>query len=176
MRIVAGKLKGRTLNEFSKIGVRPTGDKARESLFNILAFDIVGSSFLDLFAGTGAIGIEAFSRGASKVVLNDSSRESVKLIKKNLEKLKVSEIIVTERDAKVSLGSYKEQFDFIFSDPPYNSGLNETVVEKALGALKRGGKLIIEDEKSFDEEPPKGLVKTDERKYGRTVFTFFVKE
>lgn len=176
MRIVAGKYKGRTLNEFSKIGVRPTGDKARESLFNILSFDIAGSSFLDLFAGTGAVGIEAYSRGADKVILNDSSRDSVKLIKSNLEKLKITEIAVTERTATTLLDCYKGEFDFIFSDPPYNSGLNDMVVAKAVGALSSGGKLIIEDEIPYSGEIPAGLIKTDERKYGRTVFTFFTKE
>ena len=176
MRIVAGKYKGRTLNEFSKIGVRPTGDKARESLFNILAFEIAGSSFLDLFAGTGAVGIEAISRGAERVVLNDSSRESIKLIKQNLLKLNENSAQVLERDAISLLAYYNNEFDYIFSDPPYGSNLNEKVVQNSVNALKSGGKLIIEDEVPYSGEVPVGLKITDQRKYGRAIFTFFTKE
>ena len=85
MRIVGGIYKGRVLCPFEKIGVRPTSDMARESLFNILQTRILGAKFLDLFAGTGAVGIEALSRGAKEVTLNDFGKESVALIKKNLE-------------------------------------------------------------------------------------------
>ena len=124
MRIIAGSLKGRVLLEFSKIGVRPTSDMARESLFNILQNDIYGAKFLDLFSGTGAVGIEAYSRGASEVVLNDNSRESITLIKKNLEKLGISgKIKVTSFDAISYLKTSNDKFDIIFVDPPYASGL-----------------------------------------------------
>ena len=91
MRIIGGIFRGRVLAEFDRIGVRPTSDKAREALFNIIQFKTSGALFLDLFSGTGAVGIEALSRGARGVVFNDSSRESIKLIKSNLAKLKIAE-------------------------------------------------------------------------------------
>ena len=83
MRIIAGKYKGRTLFEFKGYDIRPTSDRARESLFDILQLKVPGCAFLDLFCGTGAVGIEALSRGAKKAVLNDVSRESVKIAKQN---------------------------------------------------------------------------------------------
>ena len=81
MRIIAGKHRGRVLKEFNGRDIRPTSDRAKEALFNILQFDIAGCSFLDLYSGTGGIGLEAISRGAEKVVFVDNSRESVKLLK-----------------------------------------------------------------------------------------------
>lgn len=176
MRIVAGKYKGRTLFEFSKIGVRPTSDKARESLFNIISDKITDAVFLDLFSGTGAMGIEALSRNAKRAVLNDLSSDSVKLIKKNLLKVGAENAEVTRRDAIDLLKNGNERFDFIFSDPPYGSGLNEKAVAECLPALKQGGVLIIEDETDYCGAVPDGLKKADRRKYGRAIFTFFVKE
>lgn len=177
MRIIAGKYKGRRLCEFSKIGVRPTGDMARESLFNILSFGVNDSLFLDLFSGTGAIGIEALSRGAKKVVFNDQSRQSVSLIRQNLKKIGEPEnACVLERDALYLLQNGGVEYDYIFSDPPYRSGLNEKVVLVASNSLKSGGTLILEDEKPFSQEIPLPLKLKDQRKYGRTYFTFIVKE
>ena len=88
MRIIAGKHRGRVLKEFNGRDIRPTSDRAKEALFNILQFDVAGCSFLDLYSGTGGIGLEAISRGAEKVVFVDNSRESVKLLKENLAYLK----------------------------------------------------------------------------------------
>ena len=119
MRIVGGKFKGRTLSEFKGKDVRPTSDQTRESLFNILQFRISGKSFLDLFCGTGAVGIEAYSRGASRVTLNDISRDSVKLAKENLARLKISDIEVVTSDALSFLKSGEEKYDYIFIDAHY---------------------------------------------------------
>ena len=91
MRIVGGKYKGRTLVVFDGNAVRPTSDKVRESLFNILQFDIAGACFLDLFCGTGAMGIEALSRGAKSVTFNDASKDSLKILSKNVDRLAIYE-------------------------------------------------------------------------------------
>lgn len=176
MRIIGGIYKGRKLAEFKGGNVRPTSDFARESLFNILRDRIEGSCFLDAFSGTGAVGIEALSRGAKLVAFNDLSKESVNIIKQNL--LKVS----LPTNAKVSLGDAlylmkksAEEFDIIFLDPPYNAQITNEALLCAEVALKRGGVVVLEDEKYFEGEVS-GLNYYDKRKYGRAHFSFFKKE
>ncbi len=191
MRIVGGIYRGRTLAQFERIGVRPTSDKAREALFNILQFKISDALFLDLFAGTGAVGIEALSRGAKGVVLNDSARDSVKLIKLNLAKLKIPESSTCLEGATVSqcdglfflknrTGINTAQFDIIYIDPPYGTGLIQAALPYIAGALADGGVAVVEDEIPFDEGAldlsAHNLKITDKRKYGRAHLTFFAKE
>ena len=172
MGIVGGKFKGRTLSEFKGKDVRPTSDQTRESLFNILQFRISGKSFLDLFCGTGAVGIEAYSRGASRVTLNDISRDSVKLAKENLARLKISDIEVVTSDALSFLKSGAEKYDYIFIDAPYASDSGEKAISLALKRLEKGGEIIYENEKS-PESVPCGAVLSDERKYGRARLYFY---
>ena len=176
MRIVGGKYKGRTLLQFEGEDIRPTSDKVRESLFNIIQFKIYGKSFLDLFCGTGAMGIEALSRGASEVVFNDFSRKSLTLLKKNLEKVKVDGgYVISNLDAVAFLNGNKKAFDFIYVDPPYKSDLGIKCLSVISSALNDGGVVIFEDEKPFDGQI-EGLKITDSRKYGRVHLTFFEKE
>ena len=176
LRIVGGKYRSRVLTGFENIGVRPTSDMARESLFNILQTRIYGSVFLDLFAGSGAVGIEALSRGAKKVVFNDSSRQSISVIKKNLEKLKVSEdYSVVNFDAVTFLARTDIKFDIIYIDPPYDSGLGEDAVKSSKNALAEGGLVVLESEKPFDGNI-EGFTVADKRRYGRAHLTFFAKE
>lgn len=156
--------------------IRPTSDKVRESLFNILQLKVPNAKFLDLFCGTGAMGIEALSRGAKKVVFNDFSRESLTLLKKNLEKVKVEEDYeIVNFDAVNFLRNTTEKFDVIFLDPPYKSELKNKCLPFINGALNDGGIAILEDEIEFKGEI-EGLVKYDKRKYGRVHLTFFKKE
>ena len=173
MRIVGGTYKSRVLLEFKGNDVRPTADKVRESLFNILQNRIYGSEFLDLFSGTGAMGIEALSRGAKRVVFNDKARESISLIRKNLEKLGVTENFeVTNLDAVTCLLGSVDKFDIIYIDPPYKSEFGERALDVAVKALKENGIVVYENEKPFTREV-NGLIKYDERKYGRVYLTFF---
>ena len=172
MRIVGGKYKGRTLYEFKGSDIRPTSDNARESLFNILG-DLSGVDFLDLFAGTGAVGIEAISRGAN-VVFNDNSRESVNLIKENLKKVGAAGE-VNFSDALAFIKSSRKKFDVIFLDPPYKSGIIPEILDAAGDILKDGGKVVFENEKVFTGTA-KGLILTDVRKYGRAILHFFTKQ
>ena len=175
MRIVGGEFRGRTLIGFKGFDVRPTSDMARESLFNILSQSIYGSSFLDLFSGTGAIGLEALSRGAKTVVLNDMSRESVKIIKQNVEKLGVADRVnVVNRDAILFLETTGDKFDFVYIDPPYKTELGKRAVEKVERVLNDDGVAIFEDEKPCDFTVD-GLIVSDRRKYGRVHLTFFRK-
>ena len=176
MRIVAGKYRGRTLLSFDGDKIRPTSDKVRESLFNILQLKVPSSQFLDLFCGTGAMGIEALSRGAKKVVFNDFSRDSLSLLKKNLAKVKVEDDYdIVNFDAVTYLKNSNEKFDIIFLDPPYNSGFGEKCLPFVSGALNDNGIAILEDEIEFKGEI-EGLIAYDKRKYGRVHLTFFKKE
>lgn len=175
MRIVGGIYKGRKLNEFKGGQVRPTSDMVRESLFNILQFKIQGKTFLDLYCGTGAVGIEALSRGASKVTFNDVSRESLSLTQSNLQKLGVTGgFNVTGKDANSFSLTTNEKFDFIFLDPPYQDGVSDQTLDSLADLLTDSGVIIYENEKVFDGAPSK-LEVVDRRKYGRAHLTFLKK-
>ena len=174
MRIISGKYKGRKLNTFKGFDIRPTSDMARESLFNILGDLIYGSRFLDLFAGSGAVGIEAISRGASEVVFMDKSNESLNLIKSNLS--------LINENAKIYKGNslflIKEQtksFDIIFCDPPYDFEEIKIVFEivKNNNLLSDGGLIIYEHEKNRRTQDFEGFVLNKSKKYGIAVFDFY---
>ena len=177
MRIIGGKFRSRVLATFEGDAVRPTADRVKESLFNILSLRFYGARVLDLFSGTGALGLESLSRGAREVVFNDRSKESVAILKKNIRALKVEEgkeAKVFNLDASVLLDSMKEPFDLIFIDPPYALDVGVKAVEKIAkkGLLTQGCVLIFERDKPFEGDV-EGLEKYDERKYGKTVLTFF---
>ena len=174
MRIVGGKYKSRVLERINDENVRPTSDMARESIFNILQNVVYGADFLDLFCGTGAMGIEALSRGAKRVTFNDASRASIALLKKNLAKLKVDEEYkICNIDALTLLKS-GGNYDIIYIDPPYKSDLGVNALKLVSGALSDNGIAIFEDEKPFNGTV-EGLTVYDTRKYGRVHLTFFKK-
>jgi 16S rRNA (guanine(966)-N(2))-methyltransferase RsmD len=175
LRIVGGKYKGRSLLEFKGTDIRPTSDMVRESLFNILQFRINGCKFLDLFCGTGAMGIEALSRGAQFVAFNDFSKNSLELLKKNIEKLKVDESYrIYNYDATVLLGIVDEKFDVVYMDPPYKSNFGIKALSEVKNVLSDDGIVVFEDEKPFESQVD-GLTVYDRRKYGRVHLTFFRK-
>nr|MBO4517945.1 16S rRNA (guanine(966)-N(2))-methyltransferase RsmD [Clostridia bacterium] len=163
MRIIGGAYKGRTLYGFRGESIRPTSDSARESLFNILG-DLSGADFLDLFSGTGAVGIEALSRGA-KVVFNDIDKESVSLTRANLQKIGVSAEVYCS-DALDFIKTARKKFDLIFLDPPYKSRKIRELLDGVSGILKDGGRVVFENEKPFSGVA-ENLVLTDVRRYGR---------
>lgn len=176
MRIISGKYRGRTLLEFDGQRIRPTGDKVRESLFNIIQIKIPNSDFLDLFCGTGAVGIEALSRNAKSVVFNDNSKDSLLLTKKNLQKIKADEdyeLICS--DAIRFLQTTKKKFDIIFVDPPYKSQQKIDCLCACSNALKDDGIVVFEDENEWDGQI-EHLIAFDKRKYGRVHLTFFKRE
>lgn len=178
MRIIGGKYRSRVLAEFAGENVRPTSDRAREALFNILALKLYGARVLDLFAGSGALGIESLSRGAGEVVFNDFSKDSIAIVKKNLTTLKIP---VNGVEAKVSQGDYlacletvRGQFDLIFIDPPYRMEYGEKALKKIAerGLLTENGIAVYERDVPFAGEI-EGLEKYDERKYGKAYLSFF---
>ena len=178
MRVIGGTLRGRKLASFDCEKIRPTADKARESLFNILRDKVGGGSFLDLFGGTGAVGIEAYSRGATKVVIVEAYRDCLKIAQKNLDIIgKPAEIELKNYDALTFLKATDKPFDIIFLDPPYKSEILPLALKKIAegNALVDGGVVVAETETPYSGETF-SLNITDERKYGRTRFTFFKKE
>jgi 16S rRNA (guanine(966)-N(2))-methyltransferase RsmD len=131
MRVIGGKYRGRRLKAIEGLAVRPTSDRLRETLFNILAPQIKGSRFLDLCAGSGAVGIEALSRGASHVTFVDQSRRACSAIQINLDTIGITnEATIINKDAVSALKHLTGKFDVIFFDPPYESDVYARVLRE----------------------------------------------
>lgn len=176
MRIISGKYRGLKLADFDGDAVRPTADRVKESLFNILMGKVAGADVLDLFCGSGNLGIECLSRGAASVHFNDASATSIGILKKNLIRLKDEPTCkVTNLDFSVCL-TRAGRFDLIFIDPPYRleAGVQALKIIGEKSLLNDGGIAVLERDRSFSGEI-NGLNVTDERKYGKTYLTFFEK-
>jgi len=177
MRVITGKARGRKLATPANNDIRPTTDNVKESIFNIVQFDIEGRRVLDLFAGTGQLGIECLSRGAESAVFVDQSRESVKLVKDNLKTCGLSGTVM-QMDA-VSFLNGCGKFDLIFIDPPYDSPLYEKVLEtvNSVDILSDGGIIICEA--SRDRQLPElkaPYKKVREYIYGKVKLCKYTKE
>jgi 16S rRNA (guanine966-N2)-methyltransferase len=180
MRIVGGRLGGRTLAGPKSQAIRPTSDRLRESLFNILAHGrgdpVAGARVLDLFAGTGALGLEAMSRGARFALFIDDGAEARALLRQNVEALGLGGVTrIFRRDAtKLGAAHPVEPFSLAFLDPPYRRGL----AERALGSLAAGGWLtpdalvVVEEAADAGFQTPDGFTATDRRRYDDTEFLF----
>lgn len=184
MRVIAGEFKGRKLTGLNGKQIRPTSDRIREALFNILAQKIDNAVVLDLFAGTGALGIEALSRGAAKSYFIDKSMESVQIINKNIELLGIKERVeVLKNDAYTILSSrdffLKQKFDLIFVDPPYNRGFIPGIFENIdlFSIMNDESTIIVEHSlKENNLEKVSGIDLYDKRTYGKTLISFFRKK
>lgn len=184
MRIIGGYVKGRKLKSFRGMEIRPTYDRIRETLFNILGLRIEGSAFLDLFAGTGNVGLEALSRGASPVVFIDSSQKAVNLIKANIaicdfpqDRYRILHQNVFQ--ALPFLLRAGMQFHFIFADPPYQTGLAQHTLEEygKVDILKEEGIVIIQHHKKEPLASRYGILELSRTKEtGDTVLSFYQKE
>ena len=171
MRIISGKSRGRKLFAPDGLDTRPTTDRVKESMFNLIIPYLPAKTVLDLFAGSGALGIEALSRGSEKCTFLDTDKAALLIIKKNLELARETENSdVLSMDALTYLTRANTKFDLIFLDPPYNKGLLtkalELIFEKNL--LSDSGVIVAESEFG-KEEPPNGLFKVlKHAKYGKT--------
>ena len=179
MRIITGKARGLKLTTPKNMDVRPTSDRVKESLFNIIGTKIVGTRVLDLFAGTGNLGLEAWSRGAEKVVFIDESQASLQLVRSNITKAKAeNETKVLKGNAvKViaDLAARGERFDFVFCDPPYNKGLPAQIIEQVAKyeIVVPGGYLVVEhSQHEILPELPLKLEIIRSEKYGETLISF----
>ncbi len=181
MRIIAGAFRGRALAALGKgdagAHLRPTTDRVRESLFNVLAhqIDFDRLRVLDLFAGTGALGLEALSRGAACVTFVDDGRVAQGLIRKNIALCRAEDRTALIRRSALKLGQNTDApYDVIFLDPPYGKGLGE----KALATAEAGGWIapgaLIVWEENAPMQPPLGYEVQDSRKYGDTHITIMV--
>jgi 16S rRNA (guanine966-N2)-methyltransferase len=184
MRVVGGRLKGRNLASPSTQQIRPTADRLRESLFNILAhaYDnpVADARVLDLFAGTGALGIEAVSRGAKFTLFVDNGAEARALLRNNVETLGLGGVTKVYRRDATNLGSAHpvEPFSLVFLDPPYRMQL----ADKALVSLREGGWLapgalvVVEEAKAASFTAPHGYEELERRAYDDTEFVFLRSE
>lgn len=153
MRVITGSAKGRRLITLEGEDIRPTADKVKGAVFSSIQFDIEGRSVLDLFAGSGQLGIEALSRGAAKAVFVDISRDAVKVVNENLNHCRLKEnASVINGDGISFLKTSREKFDIIFMDPPYRTRLVSKALPLAAECMNDGG--IIVCETSPDEALP----------------------
>lgn len=169
MRVITGSARGRRLIPPQGNDVRPTTDTVKEAVFSIIQFSVEGRRFLDAFAGSGQMGIEALSRGAQSALFLDNSRRSVEIIKKNLELCGLSDRAqVLCRSTPEYLDGAAGTFDIIFLDPPYKTGLLQGALERAPRVLSEGGMVICEHPE--DEQLPEEvgtLCRKKEYKYGK---------
>lgn len=179
MRIIGGSCRGRTLANLGKgdaaAHLRPTTDRVRESLFNLIenggyGDPVMGAKVLDLFAGTGALGFEALSRGASQALFIENGRKAQALVQRNIDSLGLPGAGLLRRDA-TRLGPALGAFDLVFLDPPYRRGLGERAITSALsGGWIAPGALVVWEEATPPTLPPY-LRLTDQRRYGDTLIT-----
>ena len=179
MRVITGKARGVTLKTPDGMQTRPTTDRVKEALFSIIQFEIPGARVLDLFGGTGQLGIEALSRGAKSAVFVDAGEPACRLIRENLKRTRL------EQDAKVVRADYleylsrcREQFEIILLDPPYAEVFLENALKRIteIDILQSGG--IIVTERPLGKELPwefDGYTRSRDYKYGKTLLTIYRK-
>lgn len=175
MRVITGIAKGTRLRTLEGNDVRPTTDRVKEGIFSALQFGIEGRTFLDLFAGSGQMGIEAISRGAKKAVFIDSSKKSLQVVNENIEKCKFQNKSKVVNGSAVSfLKMNKEKFDIAFLDPPYRQGLLEEVLPLVFENMKETGVVLCEhpvDEKIIEKYSNFSLDR--EYRYGKIKISSF---
>ena len=171
MRIIAGSRKGHTIYAPKGMDTRPTGDRVREAAFNLIG-PVDGASVLDLFAGSGALGLEALSRGAERAVFVESDREAVQAIKRNLEKLQLPGEVQLE-DALRFLATERRRFDLVLVDPPYErfADFAPRLARYLPAVLGENGLLVVET--AAREEPDLPLAQRTSRRYGAARITLF---
>ena len=179
MRIITGRARGLQLNTPKNFDVRPTADRVKESVFNIIGSKIIGTKVLDLFAGTGNLGLESWSRGAEAITFIDESNESLRLVQNNIAKCRADKDCTVIKGNAVNvidrLHKQGQLFDFAFCDPPYNKGWIEKIINALVTSpvLNQGGYLVVERavHEAIDNLPTAfELVRSE--KYGETIVDF----
>lgn len=181
MRVVSGILKGMKLNTIEGESTRPTREVVKEALFSILTNNVSDATFLDLFAGSGAIGIEAVSRGAKTSILIDLNPACVKIIKDNIKKGRIEDKTrVYNTDYRTALKKLKgEKIDIIYIDPPYNKEMGVDAIKKIYeyDILSENGIIIMETDRN--EEAPEEIEeykKYNYKRYGRNILSFYMRK
>ena len=177
MRVITGTARGRRLREPEGMAIRPTTDNVKEAIFNMIQFDIEGRRVLDLFAGTGQLGIEALSRGARECVFVDQSSAAVKLVRENLKLCRLEGTVV-QADALGFLAQ-GQKFDLIFLDPPYDTMFLEKALQTVVKSdiLTKGGLLVCESrcEKTLPELAAPYILRREKR-YGKIKLTLYERQ
>lgn len=178
MRVITGSARGTRLIAPEGFDVRPTSDKVKEAVFSAIQFDIEGSSVLDLFAGSGQMGIEALSRGAKHAIFVDSSQKSLKCVKENLANTKLFDSAeIFHRDSYEYIKLTQKRFDIIILDPPYRHGHIEKLLPLAAEKLNDNGYVICEYESEADEpSAPEGTALRKTYRYGKINISIFYKK
>ena len=175
MRIITGSKRGKKLITLEGEQVRPTTDRVKESLFNILQFQLEGRRFLDLFAGSGQIGLEALSRGAALAVFVDASKDSIRVVEKNVQSTGLGDKSkVITADFQSYLRGCRERFDIAFLDPPYRMGLLEKALPLVAERMNPGGVILCEHPK--DETLPESagdFLQHKSYRYGKIMLTAY---
>ncbi len=174
MRVITGSARGRRLKTLQGNDVRPTSDKVKEALFSIIQFDIEGRRVLDLFAGSGQLGIEALSRGAVHSVFIDRSREAADIIRENLKVTCFEDCsLVVNADALSYLSMCDIKFDIVFVDPPYKSELAAAALKNVERILNPGAVVVCETAKEEVVPDRLGEYEAKKYKYGNTVLSVY---
>lgn len=178
MRIIAGSMRSRTIVAPKGTDTRPTLDRTRESLFNIIAGNCPDAKVLDLYGGSGALALESISRGAQNAVVCDCSREAAKAIRQNIESLRVGEqvrfLFIQDLQAVSLLGREKAQFDLVFLDPPYRLSTDPACKAMAeAGILEEGALVVIEHDVRVTPAPGAQYQLIDKRQYRDTAISFY---
>ncbi len=170
MRIIAGSRKGHRIEAPKGLATRPTGDRVREAAFNLIG-PVEGASVLDLYAGSGAMGLEALSRGAGSAVFVETDRAACRTIERNLEKLRLTGAAVLCRDALQALATERRQYDLVLLDPPYEMTDFSALARYLPAVIAPSGLLVVES--SARVEPDLPLAKRTSRHYGSARLTLF---
>lgn len=176
MRIISGEHRGKKLLDFDGMNIRPTTDRVKESMFNLIQEYIRDAEVLDVFSGSGALSLEALSRGAKSAVCLDIDSRSVDVIKKNIQALNYADkCVVFNIDCRQYLKNCKKKFDVVFLDPPYNKGLIEPVLLdiKNYGVLSEDAIIVLESDDTDFYGEAEGFSVLKQRKYGRTYITVY---
>lgn len=178
MRVITGLARGRKLLSPTSNDIRPTSDMVKESIFSILQNELEGAMVLDLFAGSGQLGIEALSRGARFAVFVDSSREAQEVVRSNLQSTRLAEQgRVAAMDYQAFLSSTKDTFDIVLIDPPYQQGLIAKALPLLIPKMRESGVILCEtDIKELLPEEVEHFVAVKEYRYGRKKLTVYRKE
>jgi len=174
IRIISGKYGGRKIQAPDNSRTHPMSERIRNALFNSIGNEIEGAVVLDAFAGTGAVGLEALSRGAKKVVFVEKDRVAQKILSENIRTLEVENTTYIMRASLTNwLSTYKgDEFDVIFADPPYHDPQFSTVA-KLFGLLKPGGLMVLSHPGRGEEPTGTGVIVVDHRSYGNAFLTFY---
>lgn len=175
MRVITGTARGRKLKTLPGEDVRPTSDKVKEALFSIIQFDIEGRAVLDLFAGSGQLGIEALSRGAKKAVFVDNSKKALAVVGENVKACGFESVSrLVGADSLAFLQSCRERFDIAILDPPYSVGLLEKALPLTAAVMNKGGTIICES--PLDNVLPENAGEFTKRRtyrYGKIALTLY---